>query len=107
MEFGDWVNTTREAVYGTRGGPWQPVYGQYGFCYKDNKIYVYFLGEYTDDSFVMPPLDKGMKVKRSYDVFTWKKIKFRQKGNAVTLNNVSPVKDDLTVIAVELDRNVR
>lgn len=106
LEFGEWVNATREAIYGTRGGPWQPIDGQYGFCYKDNMIYIYFLGEYLDDTFVMPLLDQSMKVKRSYNVYTGKKIGFKQKGRSVTLNGVCPVKNDLTVIAVELNRNV-
>ena len=107
LEFGEWVNATHEAIYGTRGGPWQPVDGQYGFCYKDNMIYIYFLGEYTDDTFFIPPLDKGMRVKRSYNVYTGEKIKFRQKGQSVTLNGVCPVKDDLTVIAVEVNKSIR
>ncbi len=64
-EFGEWVNATSEAIYGTRGGPWEPVEGQYGFCWRDNMVYLYLLGEYTDDSFVLPPLDKGMKAKRA------------------------------------------
>lgn len=107
LEFGEWVNATREAIYGTRGGPWQPVDGQYGFCYKDNMIYIYLLGEYKDETFSMPLLDKDMKVKRAYDVYTGKKIGFRQKRQSVILSDVCPVKDDLTVIAVELDKNVR
>ena len=69
-------------------------------------IYIYFLGEYLEDTFVMPSLDKSMKVKRSYNVYTGEKIGFKQKGRSVTLNGVCPVKDDLTVIAVELNRNV-
>ncbi len=107
LEFGEWVNATSEAVYGTRGGPWQPVDGQYGYCYKDNKIYIYFLGGYTAGTFTMPPLDKGMKVKRSYNVFTGEKVGFKQKGNSVTLRGVNPLRDDLTVIAVEINRNIR
>lgn len=107
LEFGEWVNATHEAIYGTRGGPWQPVDGQYGFCYKGNTIYIYFLGEYADDSFVMPPLDKGMKAKRAYNVYTGKKIGFKQRGQSVALNGIFPIKDDLTVIAVELNKNVR
>ena len=107
LEFGEWVNATNEAIYGTRGGPWQPVEGQYGFCYKDNKIYIYLLGGYTDDTFEMPPLNKGMKVKRAYNVYTKEKVGARQKGQTVTLSGINPVKDDLTVIAVELNKNVR
>ncbi|MFV0324377.1 MAG: alpha-L-fucosidase [Bacteroides xylanisolvens] len=107
LEFGEWVNATSEAIYGTRGGPWQPVDGQYGFCYKDNMIYIYFLGEYTNDTFAMPSLDKDMKVKRAYNVYTGEKIQFKQKHREVILSDICPIKDDLTVIALELNKHIR
>lgn len=105
--LGEWVHATSEAIYGTRGGPWQPVESQYGFCYKDNMIYVYFLGDYSADSFVMPPVNKGMKVKRAYNVYTKQKVNTSQKGQEITLKNIDPVQGDITVIAVELNKNVR
>ncbi len=107
LEFGDWVDATREAIYGTRGGPWQPVDGQYGFCYKDNVIYIYFLGGYSGQTFTLPSLDKGMKARKAYDVCTKQPVKIRQKGKAFTLSGLQLATDDLTVIAVELNRNVR
>ena len=107
LEFGDWVNATAEAIYGTRGGPWEPVDGQYGFCYKDNKIYIYFLGDYVSDTFTMPPVNKGMKVAKAYNVYTKEKVNTSQKGQAITLKGIKPVQGDLTVIAVELNKNVR
>lgn len=72
-DFGHWVDCIKEAVYGTRGGPWQPVDGEYGFAYKGNTIYVYFLGDYKGTSFTLLPLDKGMKVKTTYEVISGKK----------------------------------
>jgi alpha-L-fucosidase len=107
LEFGDWVHATEEAIFGTRGGPWHPVDGQYGFCYKENTIYIYLLGDYNDSTFELPPVDKGMKVKRSYNVYTGEPIKTRQKGQTIILNQLKPVKNDLTVIAVELNKNIR
>jgi alpha-L-fucosidase len=107
LEFGDWVNTTAEAIYGTRGGPWEPVDGQYGFCYKDNKIYIYFLGDYASDTFTLPPVNKGMKITKAYNVYTKEKANTSQKGQAITLKGIKPAQGDLTVIAVELNKNVR
>ena len=107
LDFGDWVNNTSGAVYGTRGGPWQPVDGQYGFCYKDNVIYVYFLGEYTRDSFTMPPVNKGMKVLKAYNVYTKENINTSRKDQNIILNGINPIQGDLTIIAVELNKNVR
>lgn len=107
LEFGDWVQATSEAIYGTRGGPWQPVDGKYGFCYKGNVIYVYFLGDYTDETFEMPPVNAGMKVVKAYNVLTKEKVRTSQQGKTISLKGVAPVKNDLTVIAVELNKNIR
>lgn len=107
VEFGNWIAGVKEAVYGTSGGPWQPVDGKYGFCYNKNVIYIYFLGDYVESTFAMPPLGAGMKVVRAYDVQTKKKIKTMQKGKYLTLKNLRPVAKDLTVIAVVLNKNVR
>ena len=107
LEFGEWVNATAEAIYGTHGGPWNPVDGQYGFCYRDNKLFVYFLGGYRDTSFTLPPVDKGMKARRAYNVFTKERVKVSQKGKVVTLPEVNPVENDITLIAIEFDRNIR
>ncbi len=106
LEFGEWTHAAAEAIYGTRGGPWQPVDGQYGFTYCKNKIYVYFLGGYTKEVFSFPPLDKGMRVKNAYDVCTYEKVSFKQKGNQVLLRNIRPVKDDITILCIELNRDV-
>lgn len=106
LQFGKWVSNTSEAIYGTRGGPWQPVDGQYGFCYKDNVIYIYFLGDYQNCSFTLPPLNKGMKAVKAYDVVTRQDVRVIQKGRLVRLDKIHPLLDDLTVIAVVLNRNV-
>jgi alpha-L-fucosidase len=107
QEFGDWVNITGEAIFGTRGGPWQPVDGEYGFCYRNNVIYIYFLGGYTADSFVVPPVNVGMKVVKAYNVLTKEKIRISQSGRYITLKGLNPIPSDLTVIAVVLNKNVR
>jgi Alpha-L-fucosidase len=107
IEFGNWVDKTGEAVYGTRGGPWQPVDGEYGFCYKDNVIYVYFLGSYSSDTFTLPPVNKGMKVVKAYNVYTRERISTSQKGQNIFLKKINPLQDDLTVIAVVLNRPVQ
>jgi len=107
LDFGDWVNATGEAVFGTRGGPWQPVDGEYGFCYKKNVVYIYFLGDYMSDSFVVPPVNTGMKVVKAYNVFTKERIRTSQSGKNITLKGIKTIPNDLTVIAVVLNKDVR
>jgi alpha-L-fucosidase len=106
LEFGDWVSQTNEAIYGTRGGPWQPVDGQYGFCYKDNIVYIHFLGGFEASTFTLPIVNKGMKAIKAYNVYTKEKVKTKQKGQEITLENINPVSGDITIIAVELNRNI-
>lgn len=106
LDFGSWVHTDSIAIFGTRGGPWNPVDGQYGFCYRNNIIYVYFLGGYTSDTFALPSLNRGMKVRKAFVVGSRTKVKTMQKGTMVTLQNIKPVKDDITVVALVLNKNV-
>lgn len=106
-EFGQWVARNRLAIYGTRGGPWNPVDGQYGFTYKDNRIYVYFLGGFTSSSLDLPAMDKGLKALKVYRLEDGAMATLSQKGRKVTLNNLDVRKDDVTVYVIELNRNVR
>jgi len=98
-EFGEWVHAASEAIYGTRA-LWQPVDNQYGFCYKDNVIYIYFLGGYTDREFTLPTLNKGIKARQAYNVLTKAKVEFAQKGQTITLKNIHPIQNDITIIAL-------
>lgn len=40
-EIGEWMEKNGESIYGTRGGPIQPMDRVYGSTYKDNKIYIH------------------------------------------------------------------
>ncbi|MDR0657555.1 MAG: alpha-L-fucosidase [Mediterranea sp.] len=105
-EFGEWVNSASEAIYGTRA-LWQPVDGQYGFCCKNNVIYVYFFGDFTEDNFTLPPVNKGMKALKAYNVVTKQKVGFSQNGQVVKLKNIALRNDEITILAVELNKKVR
>lgn len=106
LEFGEWTNRVGEAIYGTRGGPWEPVDGEYGFTCKGNMIYIYFLGGYAGDDFVMPPVNEGMKVVKAYNVSTGERLKVGQKGKVITLKGIRPMQDDITIVGVELNKNI-
>lgn len=106
-DFGQWVSSISEAVYETTSGPWQPVDDKYGFCYKDNKIYVYFLGGYTEANLTLPPVNKGYKVKKAYIVDTKQKVKVSQKGNNITLQGLNLNQGThITVVALEMNKNI-
>lgn len=107
LEFGEWIKDVKDAIYKTRGGPWEPVDGQYGFTYRDNIIYIYFLGGYKMKDFELPPLNKGMKAVNVYYLENKKKIKFNNDDdrNIVYLRDLK-LDNSISIIAVELNKNV-
>ncbi len=104
--FGRWTKANAPAIYGTRGGPWQPVDGQYGFTYKDNCLYIYFLGGYTETSFTLPPFEKGLKARNATLLATGERVKLSQKGQTATLKGLNLPKEDVTIVCVELNKNL-
>lgn len=105
-DFGRWTKANAPAIYGTRGGPWQPVDGQYGFTYKDNCLYIYFLGGYTETSFTLPPFEKGLKARNATLLATGERVKLSQKGQTATLKGLNLPKEDVTIVCVELNKNL-
>lgn len=73
-EVGEWLKHTGESIYDTRSGPWDPIDGQYGFTYKDNKIFVHILQGYKGITFNFPAINN--QVITCYDVYSKKKLPF-------------------------------
>jgi len=71
---GDWLKVVGDSIYGTRGGPWNPVDGQYGFTCKPGKIFVHLLSGYDGMDFTAPVISE--KVTGCWDLFTGEKLKF-------------------------------
>lgn len=71
---GDWLKVVGDSIYGTRGGPWNPVDGQYGFTCKPGKIFVHLLPGYDGMDFTTPVISE--KVTGCWDLFTGEKLKF-------------------------------
>ncbi|CAH0144599.1 hypothetical protein SRABI27_00376 [Pedobacter sp. Bi27] len=62
-EIGDWLKTNGEAVYGTKGGPFQPN-NDYATTRKGDKIYVHVLN--TNLAKLSLKAIPGLKVKKAY-----------------------------------------
>lgn len=75
-QFGAWLNVVSDSIYGTRGGPWNPVDGQYGFTSKPGKIFVHFLPGFSGTEFSTPPM--AQKVTECVDVFTKNPVACKQ-----------------------------
>ena len=71
---GDWLAIVGDSIYGTRGGPWNPVDGQYGFTCKPGKYFVHLLPDCQGHEFTTPAI--GNKVVACRDLFTGKALEF-------------------------------
>ena len=78
-QFGAWLAVAGDSIYGTRGGPWNPVDGQYGFTSKPGKIFIHFLPGFAGTEFTTMPI--AQKVTGCADVFTKKPLAWKQASN--------------------------
>lgn len=107
LEIGKWMNQVGDAMYGTRGGPWNPKDGQFGYAYKGNTIYLFLLEDFRSTSFTLPAVNKGQKVLMAYLVDSKKQIKAIQNGNReITVSGFNKPTNEIAIIAIELNKSV-
>lgn len=98
--FGEWVKTNAEAIYATRGGPWNPVEGKIGFTQKGNTVYVWLLDSRASAKVQLPPVRSGVKAVGAYCVANGREVGISQSGDIVTIENIPSIGADIPVIAV-------
>ena len=106
-QLGTFMKANGEAVYNTRGGPWDPVDGQYGFTFSGSTVYVHLLPGYSGNSFTTPALGDAHAV-RAYDVVSHASLPLSvTSGNQATLSGIDRTRyPDDTIVALVLDRPV-
>ncbi|MFF4361272.1 alpha-L-fucosidase [Streptomyces sp. NPDC001604] len=107
-QIGSFMTACGQSVYSTRGGPWDPVDGQYGYTYKDNTFYVHLLPGYSGTSFTTPSIGDA-QVTRVFDVRSGTSLSFTVGGDgrvAVTGIDRTTHPED-SVVGVTLDRSVQ
>lgn len=106
-QTGRWLEKVGDAVYGTRGGPWNPKDGQYGYACKNNTVYLYLLEGFKESVFTLPSLNNGQQVVKAYMVDTKKQISAKQNGSReITLSGFDKPDGQIAIIAIELNGNV-
>jgi alpha-L-fucosidase len=73
-QVGTWLEKVGDSIYGTRGGPWNPVDGQYGFTCKPGKYFIHLLSGYAGTEFATPVIPG--KVMGCRDLFTGRKLQY-------------------------------
>ncbi|WP_051709039.1 alpha-L-fucosidase [Streptomyces sp. NRRL S-350] len=107
-QLGGFMSANREALYSTRGGPWNPVDGQYGFTFTDRTVYAHLFSGYSGGgSFTTPSLGDA-QVTSVYDVVSRNPLPHRPAdGNRVTVTGIDRTRfPDDTIVAIVLDRPV-
>jgi alpha-L-fucosidase len=107
-QIGTFMTACGQSVYGTRGGPWNPVDGQYGFTYKGNTFYVHLLPGYNGTGFTTPSIGDA-QVTRVFDVRTGADLGYSVAGDGrVTINGIDRTTHPQdSVVGVTLDRSVQ
>ncbi|MBB4928675.1 galactose-binding domain-containing protein [Kitasatospora kifunensis] len=107
-QVGTFMSANHEALYGTRGGPWNPVEGQYGFTFANQTVYAHLLAGYSGGSSFTTPSLGDAKVTAVYDVVSKGPLSFSASGgNSVTVTDIDRTRyPDDTIVAIVLDRSV-
>jgi alpha-L-fucosidase len=105
--IGSFMDTCGQAIYGTRGGPWNPVDGQYGFTYQGNTFYIHLLPAYAGTTFTTPSTGDA-RATRVFDVATGADLPYTVDADGtVTITGIdrTSIPED-SVVGVTLNRSV-
>jgi alpha-L-fucosidase len=107
-ELGRWLARTGDAIYGTRGGPWNPIDHQYGYCYRGSTVFIHLLKGYPGTSFTLPALGK-LRAKSVSDVYTRNLLAYdRADDGAITIRDIDRTSSPAdSIIAVEFDDEIQ
>lgn len=83
-QIGTWLKTYGDSIYGTRGGPWQPVDDVYGSTWKGNTIYLHILDPKAFQREILPKLENEIEEAALFDG-TAVAVEERPEGIRITL----------------------
>jgi len=108
LKTGNWLSKVGSAVYNTNGGPWQPLFGEYGFTYRENKIYCHIYDGYRElksGQFTTQSVGKK-KVKKVINLSSGKELTWtKNKNNTITISGVDYSQDPSSITILEIELN--
>lgn len=110
MKMGNWLSKTGNGIYGTRGGPWQPLFGEYGFTFNKNKIYCHIYQGYREISsgkFTTQSIG-NKKVAKVINLYDGKELVWvKNKNKTITVSGVDySLNPSTTILEITLTETV-
>lgn len=104
-EIGEWMHLNGESIYGTRGGPFEPVDRVYGSTYRENNIYVH-IQDYTEfEKLTLPAIPEKIK---GCSILTGGEVEFKQDESGIAIS--VPLKSRNlvdTIVKLQLDSTLK
>jgi len=109
-QVGRWMDKVGDAIHGTRGGPWQPQFGEYGFSHRDNNIYAHIFAGYRDratGTFRTQSIGTN-SVKSIKDLYTGKPLAWKLNDDkTISIRDVDyTVNPAVTILEITLNENI-
>ena len=109
-QTGRWLEKVGPAIYKTRGGPWQPLHGEYGFTYSENKIYCHVYEGYRGKSkatFTTHSIGSKSLTKVT-DLYSGKELPWKKNANnTLTIDRVDYDQTPyVTILEITLNEDV-
>ena len=110
-QVGRWLEKVGDAIHRTRGGPWQPQFGEYGFSFRDDKIYAHIYAGYRDRAAgtfrtqSIGPLNvKGVKCLLSGKALPWT----LNDDRTISIRDIDYSEDpSVTILEIALDGKIK
>ena len=101
LKMGNWLSKVGNGIYGTRGGPWQPIFGENGFTFNENKIYCHIYQgsrQFNSDMFTTQSLG-NKKVSKVINLYDGKPLLWvKNKNKTITISGVDYTLNPSTTI---------
>lgn len=105
LKIGEWMNKNGESIYGTRGGPFQPVDHVYGATYRGNRVYLHIFDAKEFAKLKLPALEHKVLSCRTLDGV---EVPFEQDDNGIKVSVPEAVVQPIdTILKLELDSDVK
>ncbi len=110
LKMGTWLTKVGNGIYNTRGGPWQPLFGEYGFTFNSKKIYCHIYEGYRDlksGKFTTQSIG-NKKVARVINLYDGKVLPWvKNKNNTITISSVDySLNPSSTILEITLNESV-